>query len=222
MQAVDFASALKSYAQALEKADARRAATWLQAMACALEIARSMTTEKLVATIRLEAPAREPEEVPTLGHVEPVLSGLFDVLSAIGAKKALVTDVGLLLDLSRRHGEVLVREFESAVESAVASASRDNASIGALTMSSNKNLADVYLDMLEATLGDDARFRVVYKDLNKDKRIGKCEAVEIASRFFAPLPPSTTRPKALQKIMYRHEKLLESRAASGTIGGKAA
>ena len=83
-----------------------------------------------------------------------------------------------------------------------------------------KQLVEDYLKRLEATFGNDAAFRAVFAELSADKRVGKTEMNEIASHFFAPVPASTTRPRALQKILYRHEKLLDSRAASSAIGGK--
>jgi len=44
--------------------------------------------------------------------------------------------------------------------------------------------------------------------------------VELASRFLAPIAKSTSRPKALRRVLYRHEKLLESRAASASIAAR--
>jgi hypothetical protein len=106
-------------------------------------------------------------------------------------------------------------------EASVASASPRKVGSGSTPVDPNK-LVEYYLERLQDTLGDDEAFRALYRELSDDARITRTQAIEIASRFFAPVPPSTTRPKALQKILYRHEKLMDSRAASSSIGGKAA
>jgi hypothetical protein len=81
-------------------------------------------------------------------------------------------------------------------------------------------LVDEYLDRLEKVLGDEQQFPLVYKSLTADKRVAQPEAVELASRFLAPIAKSTSRPKALRRVLYRHEKLLESRAASASIAAR--
>ena len=81
-----------------------------------------------------------------------------------------------------------------------------------------KELVESYLQRLEAALGNDTLFRSLHRELSADVRINKTEAIEIASRFFEPMPASATRRKAMQKILYRHQKLMDSRAASETIG----
>ena len=85
-----------------------------------------------------------------------------------------------------------------------------------------KELIESYLQKLEAALGNEGMFRIVYRELSADKRADREAVIEIASRFFETTPASTSRPKALQKILHRHEKLMESRGASSSIGGKAA
>ena len=46
--------------------------------------------------------------------------------------------------------------------------------------------------------------------------------VVIADRFMGPVPASTSRPKALQRVLFRHRKLMGFSAGSESIGGKAA
>ncbi len=84
----------------------------------------------------------------------------------------------------------------------------------------NSQLANAYLIRLEETLGSDERFRAVHAELGADKVVGQAEMVEILSRFLSPVAKSTSRPKAWRRIMYRHEKLLQSRAASASIAAK--
>lgn len=160
-------------------------------------------------------------DAPTLGTAEITMKGLVELFVEVGVKKTVVADVELVLDLTRRHSEVSVNAFESAVERVVASASRGKSKSGAAPVDT-KELIGNYLEKLEAALGNDGLFRIVYRELSADKRADREAVVEIASRFYEPTAASTTRPKALQKILHRHEKLLESRGASSTIGGKAA
>jgi hypothetical protein len=79
---------------------------------------------------------------------------------------------------------------------------------------------ETYLAELEKALGDEKKFRPLYEALLGDKRVGQAEAVELSSRFLGPIAKSTSRPKALRRVLYRHEKLLESRAASASIAAR--
>jgi hypothetical protein len=81
-------------------------------------------------------------------------------------------------------------------------------------------LVESYLKRLQAALGNEEMFRSLYSEPKADKRVEKAEAIQIASRSVTPMAPSTTRTKALQKVLWRHERLLEGRAASASIGGK--
>ncbi len=81
-------------------------------------------------------------------------------------------------------------------------------------------LVEAYLAKLEKALGDEKQFPLVYEALTADKSVAQPEAVELASRFLAPIAKSTSRPKALRRVLYRHEKLLESRAASASIAAR--
>jgi len=159
--------------------------------------------------------------VPSLGELVPPVEKLMALLMEAGAKKLVLTDLGLLLDLLRRFSEVSLAEFESRALRSVASASRPRAAPGAPPVD-KRQLVETYLRRLEAALGNDGLFRAVYRELSADKNITKIEAIEIASRFFEPMAQSATRPKALKKILSRHEKLLDSRDASKSIGGQAA
>jgi hypothetical protein len=208
---------LAKFASALVVSGAGEHGAVLQKFAGGLAGGGTMTTKKLVASIdkaRLQLVGAEP----TLGALKSELEGLITVLKEAGVRKTLVADIELLLDLVLRHRETSIAEFESLVRS-VASASRQP-DRGA-TPVDRKQLVASYLHRLEAALGNDEIFLPLHRELSADKRVTKEIAIEIASRFLAPLPPSTTRPKALKKVLYRHEKLMESQAASSSIGGKA-
>jgi hypothetical protein len=85
------------------------------------------------------------------------------------------------------------------------------------SMAPKEVVAD-YVKRLNDTFRDPDQFPAVMKELEADPRVTQAEAVQIASEFYAPIAGSTSRPKALQHAMKRHEKLMESRKASGTIG----
>jgi hypothetical protein len=221
MQVSQLQALLESYSAALADAGATDAATLLRNVGNSLRKGGTLATAKLLSAIEKIGFEKAAEEAPLLGHFAPVLEHFIRLLKQAGAKQASVVDLELLLDLSRRHSEVSLGSFELAVQRSVASASRRKPPPGATTVDS-KQLIDSYLRRLEGALGNDALFRTVFRELSDDKNISKVEAIEIASRFFEPVAPSSTRPKALQKILYRHEKLLESRAASSSIGGRAA
>lgn len=73
---------------------------------------------------------------------------------------------------------------------------------------------------LEATLPNAKTFKAAFEALKGDKSITREELVALSSKFHNRLPPSATKARALKNIMNRHEKLLESRAASSTIGAR--
>ena len=56
--------------------------------------------------------------------------------------------------------------------------------------------------------------------LQGDDRVTKEGAVEIADRFMGPVPASTSRLRALERILYRHRKLMNFATGSASIGGK--
>jgi hypothetical protein len=81
-------------------------------------------------------------------------------------------------------------------------------------------LVSDYLRRLDAALGKDDEFLQMYRQLQDDDRVTKTEAVEIANRFMGPVPASTSRTKALERILYRHRKLMNFNSGSASIGGK--
>src|SRR5262249_36758186 len=189
----------------------------LQALGRALAAAGTLTTQKLITNIEKAGMPPTKDGAPMLASVEAAIRGLIDVLKDAGAKKSLVADAQSLLDLIGRHREVSLPAFESSVRS-VASASRGNADRTGATPVDTKELVESYLQRLEAALGNDTLFRSLHRELSADVRINKTEAIEIASRFFEPMPASATRRRAMQKILYRHQKLMDSRPGLETIG----
>ena len=221
MEAAKVKKTLWCYAGALEAAGVTSGVDGLRALERTLGEAGTISTARFVSNASTNPFSLGNDGGPPLGDLVPPVSALIELLSEAAANKKLIADLVLLLDLIRRHSEVSVKEFESKANRPVASASPRKADNGAAEMDS-KYLVTDYLQRLETALGDDTLFRPLFRELCADKRITKLEAVELASLFLAPTPPSTSRPKALQRVLYRHEKLMESRAASASIGGRAA
>ena len=149
-----------------------------------------------------------------------MIEGLLQLLKGI-AKAGLLTDLELLLAVVREQGDIPIAGFASAIRQHVVSASKGQPKMGAAPV--NEQLVDDYLRRLEAALGNDSEFRPLFRELDADKRVTKIEAVEIATRFMSPIPLSTSRPKALQRILQRHQKIVDFKRASESIrGGRSA
>jgi hypothetical protein len=144
-----------------------------------------------------------------LQSILPALAAFHEVLLVASAKKKVLDELKALLDLFDEYRQLSIDEFCQAL---------CPPRIGEHAM--GHQLVDAYLDRLEEVLGDEQKFSAVYEALTADKRIAQAEAVELASRFLAPIAKSTSRPKALRRVLYRHEKLLESRAVSASMAAR--
>ena len=221
MQATQLSQLLGKQAAVLRAAGASGVCALIERLATAIGRGQKQAATKFLADVEKAGLPSGSAEGPQLSIAEDMLKGLVDLFSEVGVKKTVVADVELVLDLIRRHSEVSASEFESVVERVVASASRGKGKSGAAPMDMTE-LIESYVRKLEAALGDEGMFRIVYRELSADKRADRDAVVEIVTRFYEPTPASTSRPKALLKILLRHEKLMESRGASSAIGGKAA
>ncbi len=221
MQAQQLRSLIDAYAEAISVASAKEASLRLSKLAHIVGIGGSQPVAKFFEKIGKVELQQAGDVQLGMSDLVPMLEKLLSLLAGAGAKKAALTDVQLLLDLIRRSSKLSLSDLESVAQLSVASASRGKSKPEEQPVDIGQ-LVEVYLVRLEAARGRDSEFRPVYQELVEDRRIGRAEAVTIASKFYQPIPASTSRPKALQTVLHRHEKLLESRAASGTIGGRAA
>ncbi len=218
MQASQLKALIERYGATLADAGAAEMVTRLQVLADGLGRGGAQAAAKFLISIEKSGFERSASDGPTLGHLVPVVENLTLLLKEAGAKKVVVADLEVLLDLIRRHSEVSLNDFESSAQRSVASASSGKAKPGAPAVDT-KQLIELYLQRLEGALGNDAQFRTVYRELSADKKISKTETVEIASQFFEPLAKSTSRSKALQKISTGTRNCSNSRDASKSIGG---
>jgi len=102
----------------------------------------------------------------------------------------------------------------------VASASRTKRKRARQVM--DETLVAGYLAKLEATLGDDEAFMSVFAEMKNDKAVRQVEAVGLASRFVSPMPASTTKAAALERILRRHKNIVGFDLKQRAVGGRSA
>jgi hypothetical protein len=213
MKIGSIAHTLARYADLLERSDASSAAARVRAFAEALQPAASHDVRELAescAGMRFPG-SREPYR---LRELVPTLEVLLQLLDGI-AKLEIIVDLERLLAIAREHGDTSVVGFASVIRKQVVSASKGQSKKGAAQM--DQSLVDDYLKKLEAALGDDAAFKTLFRELEADKRVTKVEAIELATRFLGPTPTGTSRLKALQRVLQRHQKLVDFRRSSESI-----
>jgi len=214
------ASTLQRYADALEVAGASRASSYMHAFVNALEPLAATNVETFVSLCSGPAVYSKPAEPPLLKDLIPTLEALLQLLTGI-AKADMVTSLNQLLAVARKEGDISIVGIASKVRKHVACASKKQTKRGATQM--DQSVVDGYVKKLEAALGDDVPFKALFGEIEADKRVTKAEAVEIATRFVGPTPQSMSRPKALQRVLNRHQKLVDFKRASASIrGGRSA
>ena len=204
---------LTRYTDTLDASSAPAAASRLRGFVAALGVLESISVSDFASLCsKLHFPKSGGS--PLLRELVPAMEGLSKLLKGV-AKAELVSDLERLLAIAREQGDIPIDGFASVIRQHVVSASRRQPKRGAAPV--NQQLVDDYLNRLEAALGNDAAFRVLFRDLEADKRVTKTEAVELATRFLGPTPPSTSRPKALQRVLQRHQKIVDFKRASESI-----
>jgi len=156
-----------------------------------------------------------------IGSVVPMLESLLTLLSGV-AKKDLLKSLDSLLDILRAKADASITVFVAAVQEHVASASQPKRKRGRGADPMDETLIDDYVRRLEAALGNDSRFKLLFEELRADQRITQREAVSIASRFYGRTPARTSRPKAFGRIWERHENLMTFTRQSTTARHPAA
>ncbi len=79
-----------------------------------------------------------------------------------------------------------------------------------------------YLSKLEAALGDEDAFTPLFEALVDDEKVGQAEAVSIASEFVSRTAQSTSRAKALDKVLKRHTALITFKLKQRAMAGRSA
>jgi hypothetical protein len=210
------ASTLARFADALEVSGSSAAAPRLRAFARALDPVATSTVDKFASLCStLKFPKGSPDSI-RLSELVPITEALLQLLRGIVEPK-LLSDLEQLLAVVVERGNVSIDGLASVLRDQVVSASKGQPKKGATPV--NQSLVDDYLKRLDAALGDDPAFMALFRELEADKRITKSEAVELATRFLGPTPLSTSRPKALQRVLHRHQKLVDFKRSSQSIGG---
>jgi hypothetical protein len=213
MKVATATNTLARYANALEPFGASSTAARLRTFIKALDPVGSLTVDRLSKVCSgLSFPASG--ESPRLAELVSPLEALLQLLEDV-AKPEILDDLIHLLAMVREHGDISIVGFASAVRKHVASASKGQSKKGAAAM--DQSLVADYLKKLEAALGDDAAFLALFREIDANKRVTKLEAVELATRFLASTPPSTSRSKALQRVLHRHQKLMDFKRSSESI-----
>ena len=213
MKVAALADVLARYADALDASCATATAARLRAFVGALTPSASNSVSDF-ANLCSVLPFSNAGDQPILRELVPTIEGLGKLLEGVG-KPGLLTDLELVLAVAREQGDIPIDGFASVIRQHVVSASRRQPKRGAAPV--NQQLVNDYLERLEAALGNDAAFRALFRDLEADRRVTKIEAVELATRFLGPTPPSTSRPKALQRVLQRHQKIVDFKRASESI-----
>lgn len=86
----------------------------------------------------------------------------------------------------------------------------------------NEAIVANYLAKLEASLGDDDKFTRVFQAMKGDPEVRQVEAVGLASRFVSPMAASTTKAKALERILRRHQNITSFDRKQRAVGGRSA
>jgi hypothetical protein len=86
----------------------------------------------------------------------------------------------------------------------------------------DRDLVSNYLQRLQSALGDDHAFIPIFERLNADPAIRQVEAIELASKFVAETAESTSRAKALERVLQRHRTLASFKAKQRAMGGRSA
>lgn len=76
-----------------------------------------------------------------------------------------------------------------------------------------------YVARLEKALGDDEKFLPIIDELSS---AAVAELVAIASKFVAPMPASSTKKSALERIRKRHENLTSFKRKQKAVRGRSA
>ena len=220
----EFRSLLDSFADVLEANQADRAAVRglrdLCAMFSGSEDKTLATFLKAIKPTTLSSDARGSK----IASVVPVVTTLSTFVNAL-AKKDLNDGLDSFLVTLRAHSDSLVSAFVAkavSVAKPAVSQSKQKSKSKKVATDMDDRLVGDYVKRLESALGDDAKFESLLSELSADARIQQAEAVAIASQFYGRTAKSTSRPKALERIRERQDKLMKFKRQPSTAGRPAA
>jgi hypothetical protein len=86
----------------------------------------------------------------------------------------------------------------------------------------NEAVVAHYLATLEASLGDDDAFMRTFDAMKRDPEMRQAEAVGLASRFVSPMAAGTSKAKALERILRRHQNITSFDRKQRAVRGRSA
>lgn len=212
MKAGRLAEKLSVYGDSLDRLEAANAAVGVAALAALLLRLRQKKVAEVVALLRSAVREELVAGKPSVGELVTALGVLQNLVLALEVKKQ-VELVDSLSELETALGglehysiESYMKELSTRVASASRRRRRGPADV-------NEALVSDYLRRLEMALPDASNFQLLFAELSADDRVQQAEAVALASRFLSPTSATTSRAKALAKIMERHVILMKSRAS---------
>ena len=211
MKPGELAAKLGVYGKGLERVGAANAAIGVVELSVLLLRLKSKRLTDVVALLR--ATDREDLVVgrPSIAEIVAALSVIEDLAEELEAKK----QHGLVEALAKLRSGLVgfepysVESYMKEVSSRVVSVSRRKRGPEDV----NETLVANYLGRLEKALPDADCFSSLYAELLSDDRVQQAEAVALASRFLSPTSASTSRARALAKVLERHTTLMRSRAS---------
>jgi hypothetical protein len=211
MKAARVADKLRAYGESLKRLDTADAAAGLAALADLLSRLRNKNIPEIAALVRSVVTAELVAGKPSVGDLRTALDALRGLVLALEVRKQAEL-LGALSELETALSGLEPYSIESYMKelSRVASASRRRKRGPADV---NEALVSDYLKRLEKALPDAGSFPSLFAELSADDRVQQPEAVVLASRFLSPTAATTTRAKALAKIMERHTILMRSRGS---------
>jgi hypothetical protein len=211
MKAGDLVPKLRAYGKGLERVGALNSAIGVTALSDLLSKLKAKRVTDVAAVLR----ATDKEDLvigkPSMADIVSALSVLEDLAPALEIKKQgdLVEALAQLRFALLRFEPYSVESYMKAVSSRVVSVSRRKRGPEDV----NETLVANYLGRLEKALPDADCFSSLYAELLSDDRVQQAEAVALASRFLSPTSASTSRARALAKVLERHTTLMRSRAS---------
>src|SRR3977135_4019371 len=113
MQASQLKTLVETYGAAIATSGENDTVVRVISLANAIGKGGSQTVAKFLGAVENVNVEPISGSVPSLGELVPPVEKLMALLIEAGAKKPVLTDLGLLLDLLRRFSEMSLAEFES-------------------------------------------------------------------------------------------------------------
>ena len=206
---------LRTFADVLDVADAPVARNQILTFAAVFDAHPASSVADLakrIAALCVAGPAGNPN----LDDVARLLSALKSCLDKT-AKSAVLTDISAVEKLLRDRASMQIGAFvRMATEAAAPHRSTSKRDAPAV----RDDLVVHYQEKLEAALGDEEKFAIVYNDLRANTAVAKPEIIALARQMTGSR--AHAKDAALKKIWARHQSLMVFKAKARATGGRSA